>query len=476
MPSSFTVRSRPFPVPVVGRLIVGRRGLAVAAAAVATVVLAGTAAAQSGVRWTPSLDAALSTAKTESRVTMLAFSMDGERACEELLADHYRDPILARLATNTVNVFCSISATARVPGVTGAQQQAAELQARTQILKIGPDQDVIAPQHVFLGPDGAVLASVAYRLTKGELEWVWVDAIRKVQPTFAWEFGDRARAPGGLVFGRAQNGTNPKPPTKAEVDAALKEIKKMRGGFDRIRDLSMILMRSDDPDALKFGESMLRTLGEGMRAQVLQGIGAVSPKAWHSVVADWLDDRSSGTRVAAAAALEALAEPKSLPALQAQWRKEKDAAVRGRLLRAMAAAGPNQKGVLQVVAKALETEKEPEMRAHAMLAAGLLEDRGAVHRAMTRGLDDADPKVRATAAFTIAVRREQELLGKLERTIESEPDVETKQWMTEAVKTVRGGDGEPFRRFLERVLGERPRGGGDGGGAGGGGGGGRAGG
>jgi hypothetical protein len=182
------------------------------------------------IKWAPSLEDALAQAKTDNKVVLLAFNMAGERANDEMVADHYKDPTLARLSLQTVNVFCSISTEARVAGVTPNQQQSAEQKARLQVLKIGPGEDVIAPQHVFLGPDGVVLSAVAYRVTKGELEWAWVDAIRKVDPKFEWQLSAGARAPARLGFGAVERGQNQQPPSKAEVTEALKEVRKSRGG------------------------------------------------------------------------------------------------------------------------------------------------------------------------------------------------------------------------------------------------------
>ncbi|HEU4419522.1 MAG TPA: hypothetical protein VFT55_11330, partial [Planctomycetota bacterium] len=211
--------------------------------------------AQSGIRWNPSFDDAVAAAKAENKVLVLAFNMAGERANDELVADHYKDPTLARLSLQTVNVFCSIATEARVPGVTASQQQAAEQKARLQVLKIGPGEDVIAPQHVFLDPNGVVLSSVAYRVTKGELEWAWVDAIRKVDPKFEWTPSPGARAPGRLGFGAVERGRNQTAPTKAQVAEALKELKKSRGGILRNLASFELVMRSDEPDAIAFVEA-----------------------------------------------------------------------------------------------------------------------------------------------------------------------------------------------------------------------------
>ncbi|MBM4064005.1 MAG: hypothetical protein FJ265_23335, partial [Planctomycetes bacterium] len=293
--------------------------------------LAVPAVGQSGIRWTPSFDEALAAAKADKKVVMVAFNLAGERANDELVADHYKDPVLARLSAHTVNVFCSISAESRVPGVTPAQQQAAERQARLQVLEIGPGEDVIAPQHVFLGPDGAVLSSVAWRITKGELEWAWVDAIRKVDPKFEWQLSEAARAPARLGFGAVERGQNQVPPTKEQVADALKELKKARGAMLRNLELVGTLMRSDEPEAMAYVQNTMNGARQwGSLKLGLDTIGMVSPKVYHTMVAGYLGDREEDIRIASAAALEHLAEPKAVPALLKQYKAEKIERVRGR--------------------------------------------------------------------------------------------------------------------------------------------------
>lgn len=406
------------------------------------------------IKWTPSLEDALAQAKADNKPVLLAFNLEGERASEELLADHYRDAAIGKLAERTLNVFCSIAESAQVPGVTPAQHQAAEKKARTEILAIGPGEDVIAPQHVFVDSDGKVLVSAAYRMSKGELEWCFAEAIRKLDPTFAWTPSLRARAPAALEFGKPQSGEVTKPPTKAEVAEALKEIKKSRGGFGKTMEHARLLMRSDDPEALKFGETTLRGLPGGTKGQILRGIGAASPRAWYAVLVPYLESSDAELRRSTAISLESLAEPKALPALQKQWKIEKDENVRGRLLRAMATCGPDQKTVAQAVQKTVQSGSET-MRIHATVALGSLDDGTLVRDVLRVVLTDAAPKVRSTAAYVIATRREQKLLEDLDRVAKDEPDTEAKQWLTAALEVLRGGSGAAFARFKTTVLGER---------------------
>ncbi|MBL8724290.1 MAG: HEAT repeat domain-containing protein [Planctomycetes bacterium] len=419
-------------------------------------ILATTATATAQIRWTPSFDDALATAKAERKVVLLAFNMAGERANEELLADHYKDPTLGKLSAATINVFCSQANTAGVPGVSVAQQQAAEQKARLSVLKIGPGEDVIAPQHVWLDPDGAILNAVAYRVTKGELEWAWLDAIRKVDPKFAWQPSPGARAPARLGFGEVERGRNDKPPTKAQVDEALKELKKSRRGILGNLEEFQIVMRSDEPEAVAFVTTTLNGLPERTVVPALSGIGLASPKAYHSVLVPYLGNRDEEVRFAAAQALERMAEPKALPALLKHYREEKVDRVRCHLLRAMAASGPTHKDVQATLDKVLAKEPSAEVRAHAVLALALMEDRTKVHEGLAAALRDTSPKVRATAGYALASRREADFALRLDEAAHREEEPETKAWLEAAAKVVRGGPIDPFKNFLEKVLDEKP--------------------
>ena len=89
-------------------------------------------------------------------------------------------------------------------------------------------------------------------------------------------------------------------------------------------------------------------------------------------------------------------------------------------------------------------------------------DRAAIERtnALTlRALNDGDPDVRAAAAYAMAARRDQELLGALEPSVKSEPDAETKRWLEQAMTVLsQRGDLAGFERLRRKILKEPTRG------------------
>lgn len=413
-------------------------------------------AAAQGMPWAPSVPAALAAAKADQRVIALVFDLPGVRGSDELVGEHCKNASIARLAARTANVFCSTASAARVTGITPGQQQTNLQQARLDVLKVGPGDDVIAPQVVFCDADGNVLSAVPGRTTTGELEWAWVDAIRRVDPSFEWQYGPAARAPRRLQFGTCARGQNREPPTEAQVDEALKAVRKARGAaFANLQSIELLL-RSDEPDAISYVEGTLNGLQAGWIETTLTAIGANSPRAYHAIVAPYLAHREDDVRRTAAAALEQLAEPKALAPVLRRLKVEKVDPIKGRLLRAAAASGPTSKELVAQIDKVLAKEDVAELRAHAVLALALVEDRPHVQQGLAAALRDVSAMVRSTAAYALAWRRDAECVRQLEEAADREDDAETKAWLAAAVTVVRGGDARAFDNFVERVLGEAP--------------------
>lgn len=418
--------------------------------------LTGAGIAQSGVPWTAAVAEAQTRSKAENRVLVVALDLPGERSADELVADRFANAAVAKLAARTVNLFGSPGTETRVPGVSVVQQQAVEREARLAVLKVGPGEDLLLPQVVFVGPDGAVLEAVAGHVTAGELEWTWADALRRLDPKSEWTPSPAARAPLALKLGAVEKGKSTPPPTAEKVAEALKELKKARGDFWRSLSLADTLMRSTEPEGIAYLETSLRTLPAGAVAGALENLGRVSPKGWYTVAAGRLGERDDDLRAAAAGALEKLCEPKALAALSKQYKVEKVDRVRGRLLRAMAACAPTGKEVTAALDKVFAKEPSADVRAHAVLALALVEDRAKVQAGLAAALRDGSAKVRAAAAYSLGWRRDTECALKLGEATAMEGEADTKGWMEAAGQVVRGGDGALLKGFLSKVLGEDP--------------------
>ena len=157
-----------------------------------------------------------------------------------------------------------------------------------------------------------------------------------------------------------------------------------------------------------------------------------------------------------------MAPPKSKKSVLKQLKREKDEQARAWLLRAAVAVAPKDKATVTAIEKALKKDPEPFVRMQAVVAAGALEIRDKALSLMRRGLDDGDPDVRAAAAYAMAARRDQELLGALEPAFRAEPDAETKRWLEAAMNVLsQRGDLAGFDRLRDKVLKEPARGVGD---------------
>ncbi len=417
-------------------------------------------AAGQAIAWTKSVDEALEQAKTENKVVLLAINMQGERASDELVRDHYKDPVLGGLSRSIVSVFCSAytgkPATAKT-GLHSSANKDNEQVVRERFLKADADQWIVAPQHVLVGPDGKIISSVSHLLSKGELEWIIVDAIRKVDPGFKWTASGRYRAPEKLQRGQA-NGSegDAPPPGQAQVRAALKNVDKLGGGrrgrnnFRKIAEDADIIIRSDRPEALRWGKTVLRLRWVGSR--LIKSIGDKSPKAWWKAVVEHLASSNDGMRKAAVIATAQLGEPKSFGQLKTAFKKEKDPAIEGRMLRTMASVAPTNRQAISLIGRALSSHKSEFVRAHATVATGLLEDRVAITTGLSQALQDKNAIVRSVAAYVIAIRQDKEMLQHLQFSLDSEVEADVKKWMEAAVKAVKTGDTKAFRKFLQKTL------------------------
>jgi len=420
------------------------------------------------IRWQTDFEKAVDKSKTEKKLLFIAVNMEGERANEELLRLHYRDGKISKLSKSCVNLFASANPGgkrgSRVSGLSHDQAAQIEMRVREKFLGIGPDQDVVAPQHLLVSPEGKILLSVSYRITVGELEWMIVTALRKLDPQFEWTLSDRMRAPKRLKMGyEAPKATPPKIPTKQEIELIIKDLRKGRRSFKGNMDQLTTILRSNDKAAIQFVESTLKSrwVRGGRRASILEQIGRMSPKSWHVVIKDYLTSREEDVRDAAIVSSGKLAETKLAPALKKQLGKEADSKIRGHLLRALVACSPKDRSAIKAIEKAMKGS-DVELRMQAIVAASMLEDRKAVIKLMSEALQDVSSQVRSTVAYSIGTRREKSLRGALEMCMESEQDEDAKKWMEAARTCLDGGDGKAFESFLVDVVGDKREKGGKG--------------
>ena len=416
----------------------------------AALVFAAVVGAQS-IPWAPSLETALADARARGTVVLIAIVMPGERGSDEMLTSQYRDPRIIELSRETANLLIEVEDGA-VP--------ADERSVRERFLKVAPDAPLAAPHHLFVlpgkdGEDDRLLSSFAYSVTAGQLEWSWLDAIRKARPDFSWKTDERARAPESLLYGEASSEAPVPPPSRRDVHDAIAQLRS--GSRDPLRSFESyrIVLRSSDRAALKYGASDLRNLASFLKRPAMRIVADESPRVWHTLAEDYLDDGDPRVREEAARALEQLREPKSLRPLRGRLAKEDDDAAAGRMLRALATCAPTDATVIRQLTQVLRSKRSAALRAQAAAALGVLEDRDAVRELASRALADEDASVRSAAAFAIAARRDPALGDLLQTARAAEQNSEAAGWLAAAEAVLAGGDLRSFQPFAESVLGER---------------------
>ena len=409
--------------------------------------LASSATAQ--INWQPSLEAALQAAAIDETPMLVAIVMPGERGSDAII-EHYGHSQIRKLSRYCVCFRIDVG---------GDRPDADERAVLERYLGAKPRDPVIVPHHVMVQSDGrTIISSAPYQLTAGQLEWLIVDGIRKTNPSFQWELSEGARAPEDLRYDdveKATEETEP-PPTPEETKKAIEALKRGGGWASAMQHYNVVL-RSDSPQAVKFVEGQLRgTTGSFMSGMALSAIGEVSPVRFSPVLIGFLDDRGRSNRENAARGLAKMAHDKSDRAIKKHFKSEKDAKVRGWLIRAAAATAPKDKATVTLVKKALRKKEDPIVRMQAAVAAGMLEDDSKAIALMKDAITDQEPNVRAAAAYAMACRRDKKLAPVLESALKAERDAEARHWLETALNvTVKETDLKEFKNFRTKVLGER---------------------
>ncbi|MEZ6014827.1 MAG: hypothetical protein R3F49_06930 [Planctomycetota bacterium] len=273
---------RVLPVALCASLVGG------AGALVGPLLLAGTGvatahgAAAAEITWTATLADAKAAAEAGDKVIFIAINMDGERANDTLAKDVYHDKTIVALAAETVNLVASAGVhgkgeCARFGGLTCEQHQQVDIRVRHDVLNVttGP---VVAPQHVFLGPDSKVLLSVPYEVTAGELEWCFHEARRLADATYVAKPTGKSQKPRRLVVAGVETAATKGPMTRAR---ALELIANLRKGVGQHHEVIYELATADEPEAqdeirkfLRQGPQMGRdgTIGTDWRPPLMRWV------------------------------------------------------------------------------------------------------------------------------------------------------------------------------------------------------------
>ena len=456
------------------------------------------------IAWLPSLEKASERAASEKKVVFLAVNMDGERANERMLEKVYSDKTVVELAARTLNVIAN--ATEHVggekpcphfAGITCMDHRRTDSAARKELLKADLQGFVVAPQHVFLGPDGKVILSVPYELSAAELEWCFATALQKGAPDLKVALPPGARMPRRVILGGVYDPANGEagaaPPTHKEVEDLIKELRKGRMDKDAVTMMLRLLL-SDDPAAVEFiGQELKgsdfgggrggggggggrgggggagggggggtapggagapgRAGGGGDKHQrILHAIGELSPPVYWPLVADFLGNNEVELRSEAAVALEQLGTPDALKDLQSQLAKEQLPLVQGRLLRAIGSCGASDAKLHTLLLKRVKSEKKADVRAAAIAALGWLDPDPAVAAELQELLAKGQDPERSCALGAMAVSRAESWKPVLEKALADAQDEALKKLLQTGIDALKSGQLKAIAQLFETAT------------------------
>ena len=428
------------------------------------------------IQWQKTLESALATAKDGNKVVFLAVNMDGEKANDRMATKMYAEKEIVALAARTVNVVASAAehspatkTCTRFPGVYCLDHRRVDTEARKDILKGDASGMVIAPQHVWLSGDGKVLLSVPYEISKDEMTWCFVTALKKLDEKCDVAMPSTARAPQRLVMdgvfdpGAAEAAA---PLSKKELQDLIAKVKKGMPEEERWIALQRILA-CDDPEAVDYIQTELRSGSSGGRGggggggggkgggggggggaaggsakhmRIIKAIGISSPPVYATLVHEFVGNFDPAMRIEAAVALEQLASPDSSKVLEKQLQEEKEPKVQKDLLRALAACGTKETKVKKELLRRAKSEKDLLVRRNSIFALAAFAGDSDALTMLDAVLQTGSDEDKRAAALALAVKRDEGWRGAIEEHLKTAVDGPLKTTLESALAVSQGGD------------------------------------
>lgn len=457
-----------------------------------------------GITWKADLRGTQREAADHKRVVFVAVNMDGERANERMVKDVYANKRILELAGHTLNLVASNDSHAaegktcpRFGGITCTEHRHVDADVRSAVLAPDAQGFVVAPQHVFLGPDGSVLLSVPYEIRVEELEWCFVTALRSVDPAAPVEFSEKARAPKRLVMAGVYTIGAAAEAAPLTREAALELVSELKKGMVRGAELQKARRRlamADEPEARDYLLGILRTapgragggngggkaggggVGAGAAAAadrtdrrplLMHWIGANSPASYWEVCAEFIDENVIELRREAVVALEQLGSPQALKLLLARLHKEKDEHIAKNLLRAVGTCGADDNNARKALLKQAGDDRKPLLQVNAIVALGWLTNHGEITDFLGECLTEQEGAVRIAAILAMAISRNEVWVETLKAALENSPDAPLREALEAALAVLQGGPLAGLEGLVgrvasdeltrERIFGKTPR-------------------
>lgn len=440
-----------------------------------------------GIAWRTSLSETQREAGASQSVVFLAVNMDGERANDRMVKEVYSDKAIQSLSTHTLNLIASNDTHSssgktckRFGEITCEDHRHVDADVRSEVL--APDEGgfVVAPQHVFLGPDGGVLLSVPYEIRAEELEWCFAMALRTNDPDLQLKVSSEARPPKRLIMGGVFQVGAEAEATPLTRESALELISELKKGLlrgEELRSAYRRLAMADEPEARDYMLSVLRTVpraggrgGRGggpggddrddngeirdRRPRLMRWIGANSPRSYWEVCIEFIDENDAALRAEAVVAIEQLGAKESVKAINSRLRKEKDEAIKKNLLRALGTCGADDKTARKTLLKQAGSKKEPVLQTNAILALGWLSAHEDVTEALNEFFTEEEGAQRIPATLAMAISRDESWIAVLKEALEADPDAELKSHIEAALLVLEGGSLQTVESRHKEVAGD----------------------
>jgi HEAT repeat protein len=382
------------------------------------------------IQWQDDLQRTQEQAAAGKQVVFIAVNMDGERANDRLVKETYTSDSIRELAGHTLNLVASnfehgssSKPCPRFGTITCDEHRHVDSDVRAKILSPDERGFVVAPQHVFLSPEGEVILSVPYDLKTAELEWCFVHALRSNNPDLKLELSSDARPPKRLMMGdvyalgSAEAAEEQTPLTR---EAALELIKDLKKGLLKNQELLAAVRRlamADEPEAREYCLQLLRKAPgrkgaaganrKDKRSILMHWIGANSPSSYWEVVIEFIGDNDDAIRGEAIVAIEQLGDRGAVKAMTSRLRKEKEPSAQKNILRAIGTCAADDRGARTTLIKHAKSKREPLMRVNAIVALGWLSKHKDIDEFLLDSLGSEFEDVQQAAALAMAISRDQ---------------------------------------------------------------------
>jgi hypothetical protein len=385
--------------------------------------------AQAGaIAWDVDLDEALKAAKSDKRPVMLAFIMDGEPACDDIVKTHFHDKAIVTAAKEFHCVVCSVgvhaatSAEGTCPRFgcnTCASHQKNSMRAQDLYIQ---STRVSAPQFIFLASDGErVLVRHVFQLAPSEL-------LRKMQLA--------------LAFSQPGRESDAEKHQADEVKEAMDQAATSKLPYNRKQALDKLAMM-DDPRIIDFLIKV--TLNENLenvrRIEAIDAMGRRGNAKAFPVLVKLLRSRMPGIRNRSVLALERLAMLEAGDPIRASLKSEALDQVRANLVRALAVCDGASPESAKVILGMIETGT-PKDRVGAIRASFDIPASDELKKALLVCAKHTTPIVRGAAFCALAERQVKEAAPIIEKAAASETIPDMKAMAQGALAVLNGTDRE----------------------------------